>query len=147
MTTTAGNAATHVVVDERDGYTFWRDHAGVLFDGEAARGFASARNAGMKPEHARYRVFALVAEDAGPWQAGGPLAALFTAATDEEVPAVESAAIRAGLLHKCQDCGAGVGYAGDLCQACGTEIKPGDYERGECTCTNGSAGCPVHDPI
>ena len=56
-----------------------------------------------------------------PWQAGSDLAALFTAATDDEAAAIEAAAVEAGLLLKCQeeDCGAGVGCPGDTCQACG----------------------------
>ena len=51
--------ASHVVVDGHDGYTFWRDADGELFDAGAAMAFANQRNAEMKPEHRSYQVFTL----------------------------------------------------------------------------------------
>jgi hypothetical protein len=51
--------ATHVVVDTKDGYTFWKGGDGELFRYEGAREFAEHRNAEMKPEHRSYLVFAL----------------------------------------------------------------------------------------
>jgi hypothetical protein len=60
-------AASHVVVDTHDGYTWWRGGArhggGAMFTAETAAAFAAGRNAEMKPEHALYRVFALVAAE------------------------------------------------------------------------------------
>ena len=51
--------ATHVVVDTRDGYTFWRNPKGVLFDEHEAVLFAQTRNAGLPPKLRIYHVFAL----------------------------------------------------------------------------------------
>jgi hypothetical protein len=53
--------ASHVVVDERDGYTFWAGADGQLFTEQTAATFAAGRNAEMKPEHRTYTVYALVA--------------------------------------------------------------------------------------
>jgi hypothetical protein len=47
---------TSVVVDTRDGYTYYRDANGRLFDLDAARRFADIRN---ETEWDRYQVFAL----------------------------------------------------------------------------------------
>lgn len=60
-----GRVAAAVVVDTKDGYTFWRGSDGVLFTAGTAEQFATHRNAEMKPEHRSYRVYALV-------PAGGP---------------------------------------------------------------------------
>jgi hypothetical protein len=54
--------ASHVVVDEHDGYTFWRDGFGQLFTLDSAKDFAEKRNGEMKPEHQLYKVYALVQE-------------------------------------------------------------------------------------
>ena len=54
--------ATHVVVDTRDGYTFWNDSTGQLFDQARATSFAGQRNAERKPEHRTYQVFALTTD-------------------------------------------------------------------------------------
>lgn len=48
--------ATSVVVDTRDGYTFWKDANGQLFNIDTARRFADIRN---ETEWDRYQVFAL----------------------------------------------------------------------------------------
>jgi hypothetical protein len=55
--------ATHVVADTHDGYTFWNDSEGKLFDQAAAIRFAQARNREMKPEHRKYRVFTLTPDE------------------------------------------------------------------------------------
>jgi hypothetical protein len=52
-----GRYASHVVVDLRDGYTFWRDSSGRLFTAAEAAAFAAVRN----EDRPDYRVFALVA--------------------------------------------------------------------------------------
>jgi hypothetical protein len=49
--------ASHVVVDESDGYMFWRDHDGELFTEETARRFADLRNSDRMPQHRRYVVY------------------------------------------------------------------------------------------
>lgn len=48
-----------VVIDDRDGYTFWRgaENDGALFTVDAAQRFAATRNAEL--EHDHYRVYAL----------------------------------------------------------------------------------------
>lgn len=56
--------ATHVVVDTKDGYTFWAGSDGELFDCTSAAAFAANRNAAMKPEHRSYMVFRLEATTA-----------------------------------------------------------------------------------
>lgn len=55
--------ATHVVIDTHDGYTFWRDSEGNLFDQAAAAMFAQQCNREMKPEHRKYRVFTLTPDE------------------------------------------------------------------------------------
>lgn len=56
-------APTHVVVDQRDGYVFWRSADRQLFTHMTAQQFASSRNAELKnpPQHfTTYKVFQLV---------------------------------------------------------------------------------------
>lgn len=53
--------ATHVVVDTTDGWTFWKDENGKLFNEQSATAFAEARNAEMKPQYRSYKVFRLEA--------------------------------------------------------------------------------------
>lgn len=52
--------ATHVVVDSRDGYTWWRDINGNLFTEETANAWAKMVNDEMIPEARTYVVRALV---------------------------------------------------------------------------------------
>lgn len=59
--------ASHVVVDTRDGYMFWRDRNGKHFDSAGARQFADQRNAEYtdpvyKREQPVYQVFALIGQ-------------------------------------------------------------------------------------
>ena len=56
-------APSHVVVDGHDGFTWAQDEAGQPFTIEAARDLAARWNARMKPEHARFRVYALTLVD------------------------------------------------------------------------------------
>lgn len=53
--------ATHVVVDGRDGTTFYRDSTGQLLDRGSAETLADGINAGCKPGYRTYRVYALAA--------------------------------------------------------------------------------------
>lgn len=49
---------THVAVDTRDGYVFYRGQDGELFNSDSARKFADKRNAELKQP--TYYVFGLV---------------------------------------------------------------------------------------
>jgi hypothetical protein len=51
--------ASHVVVDTRDGYTFWKDADGELFTLDTAHRFAMVRNHELI-DPTQYHVFALV---------------------------------------------------------------------------------------
>lgn len=53
MTTRPIVAPSVVVVDTRDGYTFWRDASGDLFTAESAHRFAAVRN-GDRPDFGVY---------------------------------------------------------------------------------------------
>lgn len=111
-----------VIVDGYDGHTWHQDEAGHLLAVDAAVELAARFNDRCKPEHARFRVFRLVPAGAGPEPAARLLAELFANASgDQEVYAIEDAAVRAGILLKCaaEECGLGVGAPGDACQACG----------------------------
>lgn len=52
--------ASHVVVDTLDGYTWWRDKYGKMFDERTAADFARKLNNECKPEYRTYQVFRLV---------------------------------------------------------------------------------------
>jgi hypothetical protein len=59
-----GKAPAAVLVDGHDGFTWAQDETGQPFTIEAARELAGRWNARMKPEHARFRVYALTLADA-----------------------------------------------------------------------------------
>ena len=54
--------ATHIVVDTKDGYSFWAGADGNLFTLETATAFARERNREMKFPHRSYALFRLEPE-------------------------------------------------------------------------------------
>jgi hypothetical protein len=127
-----------VLVDGHDGFTWAQDEHGQPFTLETAGEMAARWNARMKPEHQRFRVFALV-----PAGAPSELGRMFDVAQDDELGTLEDLAGRAGLIWRCSPGSPDYcGYVNDegaaACGGCGTP-------RRSCSCGVAWADEPGHD--